>query len=76
MKIALAAVIFAFMFVLAVPAAQAGRAEFCAGFEEGYRAIKGKLAFLPFCPFQPFTPFGSMDFREGIKAGIAKANKG
>ncbi len=47
--------------------------QFCAGFEEGYKSIKGDTVFVPLCPFHPLAPFGSTDFREGIKAGIAAA---
>lgn len=53
--------------------ANADQAEFCAGFEEGYRSIKGDMAMAPMCPIAPVTPIGSTDFREGIKAGIAAA---
>ncbi len=53
----------------------AGQAEFCAGFEQGYRAIKGNMMIVPICPIAPITPIGSTDFQEGIKAGIAAANK-
>lgn len=47
--------------------------QFKAGFEEGYRAIKGNNAVLPVYPVQPVTPVGSTPFREGIKAGIKAA---
>jgi hypothetical protein len=57
-------------------AAAAGREEFCAGFEEGYRSIKGSMVMLPMCPMEPMTPMGSTPFREGIKAGIAAALRG
>ncbi|MER9018899.1 hypothetical protein [Mesorhizobium sp. M0898] len=56
-------------------ASPAFASEFCDGFEEGYKMIKGDSVFLPFCPFEPFTPFGSTPFREGIKAGMAKAQE-
>lgn len=48
-------------------------AEFCHGFSEGYKSIKGDIALVPLCPLEPLTPLGSTSFREGIKAGIAKA---
>ena len=51
------------------------KSEFCRGFEEGYKMVKGDNVFVPFCPFEPFTPFGSTPFREGIKAGIKAASK-
>ena len=50
-----------------------GQAEFCAGFEEGYKSIKGDMVIVPICPIAPITPIGSTDFREGIKAGILAA---
>lgn len=52
----------------------AGQDEFCAGFEEGYKSIKGDMAIVPICPIAPITPIGSTDFREGIKAGIRAAS--
>lgn len=48
-------------------------AEFCHGFSEGYKSIKGNMMMVPMCPMKPITPIGSTDFREGIKAGIAAA---
>ena len=53
----------------------AGQDEFCAGFEEGYKSIKGNLVIVPICPIAPITPIGSTDFREGIKAGIRAASR-
>lgn len=53
----------------AVPA-RATDAEFCRGFEEGYRMIKGDMGMTPSCPWAPLTPFDSTDYREGLKAGI------
>ena len=47
--------------------------DFCLGFTEGYKAIKGKIALVPICPIKPITPILSTDFREGIKAGIKAA---
>jgi hypothetical protein len=47
--------------------------EFCAGFEEGYKTVKGDMVIVPICPIAPITPIGSTDFREGIKAGIRAA---
>lgn len=49
--------------------------EFCAGFEEGYKSIKGDMVIVPICPIAPITPIGSTDFREGIKAGIRAAQR-
>jgi hypothetical protein len=49
----------------------ADQAEFCVGFSEGYKSIKGDMVIVPICPIAPITPIGSTDFREGIKAGMA-----
>ena len=54
--------------------ALADQDNFCSGFEEGYKSIKGDMVLVPMCPLAPLTPMGSTDFREGIKAGIRKAN--
>ena len=51
----------------------AGQDEFCAGFEEGFKSIKGDMVLVPLCPLAPLTPLGSTDYREGIKAGIRAA---
>jgi hypothetical protein len=53
----------------------AGPDEFCAGFREGYKTIKGDMVIVPICPIPPITPIGSTDFREGIKAGIRAAQR-
>lgn len=53
----------------------AGQNEFCAGFSEGYKSIKGDMVLVPLCPLAPLTPLGSTDFREGLKAGIIAASK-
>lgn len=53
--------------------AYAGQDEFCTGFTEGYKSIKGDMVLVPLCPLAPLTPLGSTDFREGIKAGIRAA---
>jgi len=55
--------------------AYAGQVQFCAGFEEGYKSIKGDMVLVPLCPLAPLTPLGSTDFREGIKAGIRAAQR-
>jgi len=54
----------------------AGQDAFCAGFEEGYKTVKGDMVIVPICPIPPITPIGSTDFREGIKAGIRAASNG
>lgn len=63
--------------VLAITSAMvfATQADFCAGFTEGYKSIKGNMAMVPMCPMAPMTPMGSTDFREGIKAGIRAAQR-
>ena len=53
--------------------AYAGQDEFCAGFTDGYKRVKGDMLLVPPCPYAPLTPFVSTDFREGIKAGIRAA---
>jgi hypothetical protein len=50
-----------------------GRDDFCNGFEMGWKTVKGDLSIVPICPIEPITPLGSTPYREGIKAGIAKA---
>lgn len=67
--------LLAFLMV-AASAANANGSEFCDGFEEGYKIVKGDSVFVPFCPFEPFTPFGSTPYREGIKAGMRAARRG
>lgn len=49
--------------------------DFCAGFDEGYKIVKGDMVLVPLCPLEPVTPIDSTPFREGIKAGIAAARK-
>jgi hypothetical protein len=58
-----------------ITSALAGQEEFNAGFEEGYKAIKGDLVIVPIPPIAPITPIGSTDFREGIKAGMRAAGQ-
>lgn len=52
-----------------------GKQEFCNGFAEGYKSIKGEMGLVPMCPMAPITPMGSTAFREGIKAGIRAAGR-
>lgn len=49
--------------------------EFCDGFSEGYKTIKGDMVIVPICPIAPITPIGSTEYREGIKAGIQAAQE-
>src|SRR5580765_5336896 len=44
--------------LVAVQAASAGQDEFCAGFSEGYKSIKGDMVLVPLCPLAPLTPLG------------------
>lgn len=55
-------------------AAFADQNEFCAGFAQGYKSVKGNNVLVPLCPLKPLTPLGSTDFQEGIKAGIRAAS--
>ena len=68
------ALVAAFCLGLALPAS-ADWDEFCAGFEEGYKAIMGDMVIVPICPIPPITPIGSTDYREGLKAGMAAAKR-
>lgn len=71
-------VIFTIVIVLALGMAgsvYAGEDKFCAGFEEGYKMIKGDMVVVPVCPVPPIIPIDSTDFREGIKAGIKEASR-
>jgi len=65
--------ILVLLVVLFTGNADANRGDFCAGFEEGYKTIKGDMAMVPMCPMKPLTPLGSTDYREGLKAGMKKA---
>lgn len=49
------------------------KSTFRAGFEEGYKLVKGGNVGIPGCPGRPGIPPGSTEFREGIKAGIKAA---
>lgn len=60
---------------LCVVPAHADPNEFCAGFAEGWRSVRGEQAKLPACPAEPATPNGSTPFREGVKAGIRAARQ-
>lgn len=65
--------ILAATFVATATAVFGSQDEFCLGFEEGYKSIKGDLVIVPICPIAPITPIGSTPFREGIKVGIGTA---
>lgn len=47
--------------------------EFCAGFEMGYKTVKGNNVIVPICPIPPITPIGSTPYQEGLKAGMKAA---
>lgn len=49
--------------------------DFCSGFSEGYRSVKGNLAVVPVCPVPPVTPTGSTAYGEGVKRGMAEARR-
>lgn len=49
--------------------------DFCDGFAEGWKTVKGDLSIVPICPIAPITPIGSTAHREGLKAGIARARR-
>lgn len=72
MKRLLAAVLLASV-MLVSGSAFASQAQFCAGYREGYKSIKGSMAIVPICPIAPITPVGSTPFSEGIKAGMWEA---
>jgi hypothetical protein len=59
--------------VILVGTSTAFASQFCDGFEEGYKTVKGELVLLPICPLEPITPIGSTPFREGLKAGMDAA---
>ena len=72
----LCAALFAAMLLLGLGATthlSASQDDFCRGFEEGYKIIKGDMVLIPLCPLPPLTPLGSTDYREGIKAGMKAA---
>lgn len=49
--------------------------QFCAGFELGYKTVKGNMSLVPLCPLEPIAPLGSSPFQEGIKAGMQAASQ-
>lgn len=69
----MAAALFTMAAVQPSVASASPQDEFCVGFSEGYKSIKGDMVMVPMCPLAPLTPLGSTPFREGIKAGIAAA---
>ncbi|WP_290900112.1 hypothetical protein [Hoeflea sp.] len=75
MKHVIAALAVALLYA-AQPALADDQGEFCIGFSEGYKSIKGDMVIVPICPIAPITLIGSTPFREGIKAGMAAAYGG
>ena len=63
------------LLALAVPAVAGDREEFCAGFEMGYKTVKGNNVLVPLCPLEPLTPLGSTPYQEGLKAGMQAAQQ-
>ena len=55
--------------------AMADQDGFDAGYNEGYKAIRGDMVLTPLTPLAPLTPLNSTDFREGIKQGYEDGQK-
>ncbi|MFD9897355.1 hypothetical protein [Mesorhizobium sp. NPDC059025] len=51
--------------MLASPVFANDQSEFCSGFEEGFKSVKGDMAMVPMCPIAPITPIGSTPFEKG-----------
>ena len=69
----------ALFFILVLSADGAAQSsQYCAGFIEGWKSIKGVYSQAPTCPLAPMTPAGSTPLREGIAAGqrAARASSG
>ena len=66
---------FLFTSLMASTTGFAAESQFCLGFEEGYKTIKGDMIIVPMCPMEPIIPIGSTPFREGIKAGLKAASR-
>ena len=64
-----------FTFIIFMSSSIFATSQFCTGFEEGYKAIKGDIVVVPVCPAEPVTPAGSTSFREGIKKGMERAKR-
>lgn len=47
--------------------------DYRAGFEQGYRSVKGSMAMLPLLPLQPLTPLGKTPFQVGLEMGVKAA---
>mgnify|MGYP003605222643 CR=1 FL=1 len=64
------------LLLVVATSANANGSEFCDGFEEGFKIVKGDMALVPLCPLEPLTPLGSTPYREGIKAGMRVGRRG
>ena len=65
--------VFVALFLVVPPSEAHGQtSDFCQGFSEGWKTLKGGLSIVPICPIAPITPIGSTPYREGIKSGIIK----
>lgn len=62
----------ALMLAMWLPAV-ADQDEYCDGFRDGYRKIKGSTATVPACPKMPSKHENATDYREGYQAGIRAA---
>lgn len=47
--------------------------DYKAGFEAGYRAIRGTNAMLPMLPMQPMTKMNMTPFLMGVRKGLERA---
>lgn len=55
------------------PHALAQKSDFCVGFSEGWKSLKGDLAMAPMCPIPTVSSIGITAYHEGVKAGVSKA---
>lgn len=69
------AILLAIFLLVASRAETQTKSDFCIGFEEGWKTVKGEISLVPFCPLAPLTPMGSTPYREGIKAGMAAGRR-
>jgi hypothetical protein len=58
------------LLLVVATSANAYGSEFCDGFDERFKIVKGDMVLVPLCPLEPLTPIGSTAYREGIKAGM------
>ena len=68
--------VFVALFLVVPPSEAHGQtSDFCQGFSEGWKTLKGELSIVPICPVAPITPIGSTPYREGIKSGMSAARR-